>query len=76
MSIKTAVEANGWTLVEAMQCSAPGEFVVISKRPSSPFGEDRVYVTHKYYEVNGGLHHGHYDMTLAEAVESMEKRSY
>lgn len=75
MSIKSAVEANGWTLVEAMQGAHAGESVVISKRPSSPFGEDRVYVTHKYYAGNDGLHYGHYDLTLAQAVESMQERS-
>jgi aryl-phospho-beta-D-glucosidase BglC (GH1 family) len=75
MSILTAVQKNGWELVEAMQTSETGTYVVISKRPSSPFGNDHLYVTHKYYSANDGLHHGHYDMTLAQAVESMNARA-
>jgi len=76
MSIKTAVEALGWELVEAIQGAYADEAVVISKRPSSPFGEDRVYVTHKYFAGNDALHSGHYDLTLEQAVKSMKERCY
>jgi len=76
MSIKTAVERNGWELVEATQTSVAGEAIVISRRPRSPFGDDRVYVTHKYFAGNDALHSGHYDLTLEQAVESMNARSY
>ena len=74
MSIKTAVERNGWELVAAMQTSETGTYVVMSKRPRSPFGDDHLYVTHKYYSANDGLHSGHYDLTLEQAAKSMKER--
>jgi hypothetical protein len=74
MSVQKAVEANGWELVGIIQGALEGETVVMSKRSSSPFGQDRVYVTHKHYANRDSLNYGHYDMTLEEAVASMTER--
>jgi hypothetical protein len=75
MSVQTAVEANGWTLVDTTPGRYADETVVISKRSHSPFGDERVYVTHKYHAASDSLNYGHYDLTLMEAVESMQERS-
>ena len=71
--IKDLVEKNIGQFIDAKEVR-PGEYVVLSKREYSPFGEGFEYATHRYYEETNILYHGHYDLTLEGAIQDMQNR--
>lgn len=71
--IQDLVEKTIGQFIDAKEVR-PGEYVVLSKREQSPFGEGFEYATHRYYEENHILYHGHYDLTLEGAIQDMQNR--
>ena len=71
--IKDLVEKNIGQFIDAKEVR-PGEFVILAKREYSPCGEGFEYSTHKYYKESQFLYHGHYDLTLEDAIKDMQNR--
>lgn len=62
-------QRNGWELITFTDSH------VVFKRSYSPAGDGLYYGTIEYNREWSGLCHGHYDMTLTEAMESARQRT-
>jgi len=71
--IKDLVQKNIGQFIDAKEIR-DGEFIVLSKREHSTFGEGFEYATHRYYEETNALDDGHHDLTLAGAIKDMHNR--
>lgn len=67
--IKAHCERNGWELITYTDTH------VVFKRSYSPCGDGLYYGTIEYHREWSGLCHGHYDMTLDEALTDCTERT-